>query len=207
MEIETIQLLESFDSNIQELYLSNKNIKGLLDLGRFTRLKKLKCTENEITEIINFPETLKELNCEQNKIKFFDNLPPNLIFLCCRSNDLTLLDNLPTTLRLLDCSYNIKIESLDYLPANLYRLECAYCKIKDLKLLPKNIKQMDCQGNHNLVLEGLPQTLESLLCSKIPIDAPIDCNISLEWWPNNPINIEELKAKYNNLTVNYINLD
>ena len=143
----------------------------------------------------------------QNKIKFFDNLPPNLIFLCCRSNDLTSLDNLPTTLRLLDCSYNFKIESLDYLPEYLFRLECAYCKIKDLKLLPKNIKQMDCQGNHNLVLEGLPQTLESLLCSKIPIDAPIDCNISLQWWPKDPINLEELKAKYNNLTVNYINLD
>ena len=74
MEIETIQLLESFDSNIQELYLSNKNIKGLLDLGRFTRLKKLKCTENEITVIINLPATLEELNCERNEIKFLDNL-------------------------------------------------------------------------------------------------------------------------------------
>ena len=59
METNTIKVLERFYSDIKELKLINCQIRGILDLSKFTHLKKLDCTHNEITLIINIPSTLK----------------------------------------------------------------------------------------------------------------------------------------------------
>ncbi len=53
MIAKTIKILESLDSNITELKIEFKIIKGVLDLGCFTNLKKVDCSSNAITNIIN----------------------------------------------------------------------------------------------------------------------------------------------------------
>ncbi len=204
MNPDTEYLLSTFDTNLTKLNLNELNIKGILDLSKFTRLEELECQQNEITQIINLPETLKELNCESNNIDSFQNLPENLQVLCCRGNRLKSLDNLPASLILLDCSFNKNIKSLDYLPANLFRLECDYCNLQNIYCLPVNLKQLNCQSNKNLVLTGIPPKLEALLCTQIPIDAPENCDITLFWYRNKPINEKELKDKYKNLTIKII---
>ncbi len=201
MNTETEYLLSTFDFNLTKLNLNESNIKGILDLSKFTQLEELECQQNEITQIINLPGTLKELNCELNNIDSFQNLPQNLQVLRCRHNKLKSLDNLPTSLILLDCSYNKNIKSLDYLPQYLFRLECHLCDLENINCLPVNLKQLNCQENKNLVLTGIPPKLEALLCTQIPIDAPENCNITLIWSRDEPINEKELKDKYKNLTI------
>ena len=40
----------------------------------------------------------------------------------------------------------------------------------------------------NIKLENLPQNLESILCTQIPLDAPSECEILLLWFDGDPIN-------------------
>ena len=44
--------------------INKKDIKGILDLLKSTRLVKLDCSNNEITQIINIPKSLKKLICK-----------------------------------------------------------------------------------------------------------------------------------------------
>ena len=69
MELDTIELLKLFDSNILEIDISNKNIKGKLNLLKFNNLIKLKCQNNKITCIYNIPNSLEYLDCSNNLIK------------------------------------------------------------------------------------------------------------------------------------------
>lgn len=55
--------------------ISNKNIKGILDLTRFIKLEELNCAHNQITRIINIPTSLIKLNCEYNCIDCLLELP------------------------------------------------------------------------------------------------------------------------------------
>ena len=75
------------DYSITELDISNKGLTKLPDdIDKYTNLKILNCSYNEITSL--------------------DNLPSTLVFLDCYDNQLTSLDNLPPTLKELDCIYN-----------------------------------------------------------------------------------------------------
>jgi Leucine-rich repeat (LRR) protein len=80
--------LSKFPKDIKILNLSNKNIKGILDLSEFESLEELDCSNNKITEIINIPNTLKYLNCENNEITKLNNLPNNLTGINCKKNPL-----------------------------------------------------------------------------------------------------------------------
>ncbi len=118
MEEHTIKILNQYSPNITELNISYKNIKGSLDLSKFTKLSKLNCNNNHITSLYNLPSSLTILYCGSNKITSLDNLPSTLTELNCYGNQIKSLDNLPLTLTELYCDYNL-IESLDYLPSSL----------------------------------------------------------------------------------------
>lgn len=68
IEPNTIIILNNYKKNILQLEISRKNIIGLLDLGKFTKITKLDCSCNLITNLLNLPLTLKELDCSNNKI-------------------------------------------------------------------------------------------------------------------------------------------
>ena len=74
MNENTIKLLNNYNKNTEILNISNKNIKGILDLANFKELTELYCYSNEITEIINIPTFLEYLNCSNNKIQKLGNI-------------------------------------------------------------------------------------------------------------------------------------
>ena len=55
-------------SSITELDLSNKGLTKLPDLSNYTNLKRLNCSNNQITHLDNLPPTLTLLYCSNNKI-------------------------------------------------------------------------------------------------------------------------------------------
>ena len=138
-----MNILDNFLSNVEEIYINNKKVIGDLDFLRFTKLKKIYCSNNQITSLINLPKTLvqiicinnninklditKEHNklsvlyCDNNNIQYFDNLPNSLYSLSCSSNNVTTLDMLPSNLKILLCKNNNFIK-LDNLPLELYEL-------------------------------------------------------------------------------------
>ena len=66
----TINILSNYDKNTKILNISNKKIEGILCLNDFKNLKKLNCSFNEITEIINLPYSLKYLDCSNNMTSY-----------------------------------------------------------------------------------------------------------------------------------------
>lgn len=70
-----LNLIQYYNTNYKkviQLNISNKNISGVLDLKKYIKLKKLDCSNNQITQIINIPKTLKNLDCSNNLIEEFN---------------------------------------------------------------------------------------------------------------------------------------
>ena len=55
-------------SQIIELFLSFKKINELPYLSKYTNLKNLNCSWNQITLLDNLPKALKYLNCTKNPL-------------------------------------------------------------------------------------------------------------------------------------------
>ncbi len=142
---EANEILNQYPNDITELNISNKNIKGVIDLSKFTHLTKLNCKSNSIKYII-LPNKLIEINCGSNKIKALNNLPKNLIKLNCESNLIKQLDKLPNELKKLNCSNNI-LTSLDKLPNKLEELDCSHNELKSLDKLPTSLIKVTCENN------------------------------------------------------------
>lgn len=148
--------------SVKNLNINKIGIEGILDLSKFTRLVKLNCSSNRITQIINIPNSLKKLECFNNLITSLDNLPENLEHLSCEFNNIKFLDNLPTNLKYLVCGSN-PIESLDYLPNGLIKLECCETPIYSLNCLPNSLLTLNIQNNPNLKTIVLPLFLDALI--------------------------------------------
>jgi len=193
-----------FDYSIKNLNIKRKSIEGVLDLSKFTRLVKLDCSCNLITQIINIPKSLKKLNCYGNFITSLDNLPENLEDLVCSHNNLTLLDNLPTNLKYLECNGN-QIESLDYLPNGLIRLECCNTKIESLNCLPNSLLILNIQNNQNLKTINLPQFLDAFIfdgCKQINSLENIPKTLTFLCCPKYQINnLDEIKKQRPHLKI------
>ncbi len=69
-----MNILDQFADDVTEIDIIFKNIKGILDFKRFTKLVKLNCTSNKITSLDNLPNSLIELNCYYNEITSLNNL-------------------------------------------------------------------------------------------------------------------------------------
>ena len=69
-----MDILDQFTDDVTEIDISNKNIFGILDFKRFTKLIELNCEYNQITGLDNLPNSLIELCCYDNKITNLDNL-------------------------------------------------------------------------------------------------------------------------------------
>ena len=97
MTTNNMELL-NIEYDTESIDLSWHGLFGILDLKKFKKLKKLTCTHNFITKIINFPLTLIILDCSGNRISSLDNLPYSLIDLNCSYNCIKSFENLPISL-------------------------------------------------------------------------------------------------------------
>ncbi len=122
MNESTIELLKEYSFDSTELNLSLRNIEGILDLNGYDKLTKLDCYDNQITQIINLPNSLTKLICSYNPITSLDNLPNSLTELDCSETKITKLpDLLLNSLTKLYCS-NTKI--------NIHKLKIKYPNLK-----------------------------------------------------------------------------
>jgi hypothetical protein len=149
-DIETY--LNSLPEDISTLDISYNGIKYLPELTRFQNLKKLNCSDNELTFLPTLPQNLTSLNCCDNKLTSLPNLPQNLEVLYCRNNKLTSLPTLPQNLIALYCRNN-KLTSLPNLPQNLIVLFCYDNQLTSLPILPQNLEILYCNNNpiHEIV--------------------------------------------------------
>jgi Leucine-rich repeat (LRR) protein len=77
------------DYTITELNLSNKRLTKLPnDIYKYTNLRKIDCSYNQLTSLDNLPYNLQLLDCRHNQLTSLDNLPPNLQELYCYYNPL-----------------------------------------------------------------------------------------------------------------------
>ena len=74
MNPNTIELLETFNSEIKILEISGKKINGELNLNKFAFLEELDCNFNSINTITKLPNTITRLNCSLNKLTSLENL-------------------------------------------------------------------------------------------------------------------------------------
>src|SRR3989337_2150317 len=64
-------------------------------------LEILDCSENQITELKDFPNSLQTLDCSRNQITELKDLPHSLQTLNCSKNQITELKDLPNSLQTL----------------------------------------------------------------------------------------------------------
>jgi hypothetical protein len=183
MDNKTIKLLSKYDLHKKIINISEKNIQGILDLEKFKQLEELDCSSNEITELINIPNTLKYLNCSSNKIKSLLDLPNDLTGLNCKYNPLTKLyypfetkpKKYPTNLTYLEFGYKFN-DNVNNLPKKLIGIVFGNDFIQTIDNLPNTIKiiefkaYQECQYPITLFdkhIDSLPNSLEKLILSSM----------------------------------------
>jgi len=144
-----MNILNQFADDVTEIDISSKNIEGILDFKRFTKLTKLNCCNNKITSLDNLRSKGTEAFSSEKDI------PNSLIELKCGYNKITSLDNICSTCIIkLECEYN-KITSLDNLPNSLIQLICNNNQITSLDNLPNSLIKLNCFGNEITCLDNL----------------------------------------------------
>jgi Leucine-rich repeat (LRR) protein len=212
MDSDVEKLLDSYDNNIEELIINQSNILGLLDLKKFTKLKKLICSSNEIMRIESLPVSLEYLDVSFNKLKSINiTYLTNLKYFRCAYNQLSQID-LPNGIEFFDCTENILCDEfggLDKL-TNLNTLNCSYNKLNKIIFSKSNpIKKLIITGNKFKTLENIPDSIEYLDCSYNPginLDflksrlCILNCsNCYLTKLNNLPSSLKELSCSHNQI--------
>ena len=71
-----------------ELFELNYSNQELSSLKKIPRIKEFDCSENQLKELPELPDTLEELNCSENQLKELPELPNTLEILYCSNNEL-----------------------------------------------------------------------------------------------------------------------
>ena len=156
-----IEYLDSLPEDIEEINVSGKGINSL-DVTRFRKLKKLYCSNNQLTSL-QLNENLEELYCSYNRLTSM-HLNENLQTLYCHTNQLTSL-HLNEKLQILNCSYN-RLTSL-HLNEDLQILNCSYNRFTSLHL-NRNLQTLYCYNNQ-LTSLYLNEKLQTIVYNDNPI--------------------------------------
>ncbi|WP_147411001.1 leucine-rich repeat domain-containing protein [endosymbiont GvMRE of Glomus versiforme] len=144
-------------SKIVSLDISNENLEGELRLKGFIKLKRLNCSNNQLTDLdLNGCPNLIELKCDNNKLTDLNFLKafPSLEKLWMQNNPNLVAKNL---------------ESLSYL-TNLKELDLSGCSSKELKGSLKSLENSKLEKvsisrtNISEGLESLPKSCKELNC-------------------------------------------
>lgn len=130
-------------------------------------LTELNCSDNELIELPELPETLLILECSDNYLETLPRLPKSLEKLWCENNRIESLPELPKSLKTMICKNNL-IKKLPTIPKSLKVLSCSVNKLKSLPILPNSLKTLICYNNRLLTLK-LPDSIENLSCAENPL--------------------------------------
>ena len=131
---------DSLPEDIEEIDVYGKGLTNL-DVTRFKNLKKLNCSNNQLTSL-HLNKNLETLVCSNNQLTSLQ-LNENLQELYCSNNQLTSLQ-LNENLEILDCSNN-QLTSLQ-LNENLQQLYCSNNQLTSLHL-NKHLQELEYDYN------------------------------------------------------------
>jgi Leucine-rich repeat (LRR) protein len=154
-------------THLKDLDLSNNQLVELPELPDC--LQALWCYNNCLTHLPGLPESLSHLYAHDNEIETVTRFPHHLQFLSLHHNQLQSLPTLPETLVSLHCENN-RMERLPPLPANLRHLYCFDNPLKELPTpLPTQLRHLYCQRTHLTSVPWLPSDLLKLNISNSPV--------------------------------------
>ena len=165
-----IEILTINNNDISEISLFNlpslKISLNVLDLKKYTNLKTLYCSYNNIEELI-LHENIENLYCSNNNLKNIPNNLYNLKLLGCSNNNINKInESITNNLESLECSNN-KINELLINSINLHNLNCKNNELKNLDLQNNyNLKWLNYSNNNvsNLILNNQHKSkLKSLI--------------------------------------------
>lgn len=142
-------------------------IHDIINLQKCIGLKIFKCSNCNIAEIKNIPDSLEYLDCSYNNIELLPNLPSTLLILNCSNNNLVNISYIPDTCILLDCSDN-RITALRFIPQALEYLYCYNNQLTYLMLINNTLKKLHCYNNNikYITIQNYIDYLLELYCDK-----------------------------------------
>ncbi len=181
-----ITVLDVYVKN-NKIKLKNNGLVGIIDLKNIKNCKKLICSNNQITKLINIPDEIEYLDCSNNQITSLDFLPKKLQYLDCSHNKIKILSlkhniNIEKNhtslilyghwsyLKHVNCSYN-NIEEITEFYYNLDYFNCKKNPIKkmfypfDIKPLkyPSSLEEITFGYNFNQPLDNLPKNIKKII--------------------------------------------
>ena len=140
------EYLNSLPENTVTINVSNKNLTYIPPLNRFTNLKKLYCSNNQLTQLPQLNSSLEILNCSNNQLIQLPELNSYLEILNCSNNQLTQLPELNSSLQDLRC-YNNQLTQLPELNSSLQYLFCYNNQLTQLPELNSSLQNLHCYDN------------------------------------------------------------
>ena len=181
--------------SVQEIVCNDQGIESLKGIEYFSRLKQLKCYNNNLTTLDLSKNTiLTKLQCQKNQLTSL-NLRANtqLQELRCGNNELVSLDVSGIDLQYFYCSNN-QLTSLNLDGhASLRDFDCSDNELSTLKIGTKNnLFRITCGQNNlaSLNVNNVPE-LQYLYC---------DSNQLTELDVSNNLELKELECQSNQLT-------
>jgi Leucine-rich repeat (LRR) protein len=161
------EYINSLDTDITIIDLSDADLTYIPDLTRFINLDKIIFYNNELTTLPKLPINIKYINGHHNRITDISDIAQyiNLEYLEICYNDIKVIPNLSNLkkLEVLHCGSN-KITNIIRLPNNLEVFGCKYNKIKKIKYLPNKLKTLFCGHNQLKTLPKLGRHLDRIQC-------------------------------------------
>ena len=155
-----IDYLKDVDDDVEYIHI-DKNLYGVLDLSVISinhkNVKHIYFGEGNITEIINFPESLTKFECAKNLLSSLQDLPMGIIEIDVSHNMITMIDlkNL-TMLQKLRCSWN-RLSCLNELPDSIIEIIVDNNSITEIDLSGLvNLERVDCANNSGIVVKNVP---------------------------------------------------
>ncbi len=204
--------LDSLDDQIEFIDLSKSFFEGVLDLNKFTKLKKLNCNDNEFTKIIGLSNTICEINCSNNKIEHIDlsngiNLETlninnnklkqidlrktiNLKNLNITGNQIGYLDLSATIIDFPQCAFNQIVKLIP--PLVPCEISCEHNKLKSIDNFTDNVFYINCSDNQISHINKLPDNLVGII---------LDNNKIIKLPESYPPNIKSLGLVNCNITL------
>ncbi len=101
--IEIPPLNNAIFANVENLFLNNNKLTGILDIRRFTTLKIIDFSENNVTDVLA-NDGLEELVCRKNKLTYTPKIK-TIVRLDCSDNNVSEV-NMTACMKILICSGN-----------------------------------------------------------------------------------------------------
>ena len=160
------QYLDSLKEDIIHLDLSYKKLYHIPSLARFTRLRIVHLTGNNLKSLPEIPEGVHTINCGHNQLESIEGLPNSVVYLSALNNNIKHIHHLPTSLKSIDISGN-SIHTIDSLPPLLEGLICESNDLDKFPEFPNTLLTIYCSDNPRLTtLPNIPPRLIALSCNR-----------------------------------------